>query len=145
MTVNLPPQSMETVNERTIVVTTTSLKSRRYQISVSTKEQDEELACRRHDVCAVELRQHETNHIGRLGDSLDDYNINVVVCVEGEVAGVISVTPPGTRELSIDKYFKRSDLPFRVDESVWETRLLTVFKKHRGSVMSGLLMYGALR
>ena len=58
-----------------------SLKSRRYQISISTKEQDEELACRRHDVYAVELRQHETNHIGRLGDSLDDYNVNFVVCV----------------------------------------------------------------
>ena len=41
---------------------------------------------------------------------------------------------------TIHKYFKRSDLPFRVDETVWETRLLTVFKKHRGSVVSGLLM-----
>ena len=61
------------------------------------------------------------------------------------MAGFISLTPPGKREFSIDKYFKRSDLPFRVDESVWETRLLTVFKKHRGSVISGLLMYGALR
>jgi len=55
------------------------------------------------------------------------------------------LTPPGKRAFSIDKYFKRSDLPFRVDESVWETRLLTVFKKHRGSFISGLLMYGALR
>ena len=122
-----------------------SLKSRRYQISISTKEQDEELACRRHDVYAVELRQHETNRIGRLGDSLDDYNVNFVVCVGGELAGFISLTPPGKRGFSIDKYFKRSDLPFRIDESVWETRLLTVFKKHRGSVVSGLLMYGALR
>lgn len=94
MTVNLPPQSIETVTERKIVVQKTSLKSRRHQISVSTKEQEEELACRRHDVYAVELRQHETNRIGRLGDSLDDYNINFVVCVEGQLAGFISVTPP---------------------------------------------------
>ncbi|SVD50288.1 uncharacterized protein METZ01_LOCUS403142, partial [marine metagenome] len=117
----------------------------RYQISISTKEQDDELAFHRHDVYAVELRQHETNRVGRLGDSLDTYNVNIVVCVRGELAGFISLTPPDKHSFSIDKYFKRSNLPFKVDESVWETRLLTVFKKHRGSVISGLLMYGALR
>ncbi len=121
------------------------LKNRRYQISISTKEQDEELAYHRHDVYAAELGQHETNCFGRLGDPLDVYNVNFVVCVGEELAGFISLTPPGKRAFSIDKYFKRSDLPFRVDESVWETRLLTVFKKHRGSFISALLMYGALR
>lgn len=117
----------------------------RYQISISTKEQDDELAIHRHDIYAVELRQHETNRLERLGDSLDAYNINIVVCARGELAGFISLTPPNKQTFSIDKYFKRSDLPFTIDESVWETRLLTVFKKHRGSVIAGLLMYGALR
>ncbi|MBT3914651.1 MAG: GNAT family N-acetyltransferase, partial [Verrucomicrobia bacterium] len=117
----------------------------RYQISISTKEQDDELAFHRHDIYAVELRQHETNRLERLGDSLDAYNINIVVCARGELAGFISLTPPNKQTFSIDKYFKRSDLPFTIDESVWETRLLTVFKKHRGSVITGLLMYGALR
>ena len=117
----------------------------RYQISISTKEQDDELAFHRHDIYAVELKQHETNRLERLGDSLDAYNINIVVCARGELAGFISLTPPNKQTFSIDKYFKRSDLPFTIDESVWETRLLTVFKKYRGSVITGLLMYGALR
>ena len=117
----------------------------RYQISISTKEQDAELAFHRHDVYAVELGQHETNRVGQLRDSLDAYNVNVVVSVSGELVGFISLTPPNKHSFSIDKYFKRSDLPFTVDESIWESRLLTVFKKHRGSVIVGLLMYGALR
>ena len=101
----------------------------RYQISISTKEQDDELAFHRHDIYAVELKQHETNRLERLGDSLDAYNINIVICARGELAGFISLTPPNKQTFSIDKYFKRIDLPFTIDESVWETRLLTVFKK----------------
>lgn len=69
----------------------------RYQISISTKEQDDELAFHRHDIYAVELRQHETNRLERLGDSLDAYNINIVVCARGELAGFISLTPPNKR------------------------------------------------
>ena len=80
----------------------------RYQISISTKEQDTELAFHRHDVYAVELGQHETNRAGRLGDSLDAYNVNVVVSVSGELAGFISLTPPEKHSFSIDKYFKRT-------------------------------------
>ncbi len=60
-----------------------SLKSRRYQISISTKKQDEELAYYRHDVYAAVLGQHETNCSGRLRDPIDVYNVNFVVCVGG--------------------------------------------------------------
>ncbi|MBM3835953.1 MAG: aminotransferase class I/II-fold pyridoxal phosphate-dependent enzyme [Verrucomicrobia bacterium] len=99
----------------------------------------------RHLVYAAELGQHRINPNGQLKDALDDWNSYLVATIEREVAGFISVTPPGSPTYSIDKYFSRDQIPCAFDGQLYEIRLLTVLKDHRGRELAALLMYGALR
>jgi histidinol-phosphate/aromatic aminotransferase/cobyric acid decarboxylase-like protein len=98
----------------------------------------------RHGVYARQLGQHAERADGLLRDELDDRNVYIVATVGGELAGFISVTPPGPR-YSIDKYFAVDTLPFTRDEGLFEIRLLTVAAERRGWRLAALLMYAALR
>lgn len=98
----------------------------------------------RHAVYGLELGQHEPNELGLLTDSLDDFNCYVAAEQNGRLAGFISITPPG-RSYSIDKYFHRGDLPFEIDDRLFEIRILTVLAPHRGRFLAALLMYAAFR
>ena len=71
----------------------------------------------RHEVYAAELAQHSTNTAGRLTDSLDAFNHYIVVSDGDRIVGFVSITPPGGPGYSIDKYFKREQLPFPVDDN----------------------------
>jgi histidinol-phosphate/aromatic aminotransferase/cobyric acid decarboxylase-like protein/predicted GNAT family N-acyltransferase len=99
----------------------------------------------RHDVYAVEVRQHAPNEEGRLTDALDDRNVYVVAERGGRVAAFVSITPPDAGTYSIDKYFRRSTLPFPCDDGLHEVRLLTVARRDRGTPLACLMMYAALR
>jgi histidinol-phosphate/aromatic aminotransferase/cobyric acid decarboxylase-like protein len=99
----------------------------------------------RHAVYASELGQHSVNGEGRLSDSLDGFNEYVVVREGGEIAGFVSLTPPGRGGYSLDKYFSRDSLPFACDDGLWEVRLLTVPPRRRGRALAFLLMYAAFR
>lgn len=105
----------------------------------------EEIYRIRHDIYARELGQHRINAAGRLTDALDAFNHYLVVRIGGELAGFVSLTPPGSPSFSIDKYVARAALPFPVDETLFEVRLLTVLRPHRGQPVAALLMYAALR
>src|SRR5207237_925965 len=61
-----------------------------------------------------------------------------------EIVGFVSITPPG-RTYSVDKYIEREELPFVVDDRLFEVRLLTVLKPHRRTELATLLMYAAFR
>ncbi len=117
---------------------------RRITISVATTEQRERIYQIRHDVFADELHQHAPNVIGKLTDQLDAFNTYIVAEIGSELVGFVSITPPG-RNYSIDKYIERDDLPFLVDEGVYEVRLLTVLKPFRRSEVAMQLMYAAFR
>ena len=104
----------------------------------------EQIYCARHRVYALELGQHHANPQQQLRDALDDFNCYIVARRGTELLGFVSVTPPG-REYSIDKYFQRASLPFRVDGQLYEVRLLTVPSSHRGRIVAPLLMYAAFR
>ena len=124
-------------------------------------DEDRELIYRaRHEVYGLELRQHEANGDGRLTDTLDAWNVYLVAKVDGVLAGFISITPPpqpptphpnplpegeGKHQYSINKYFDRQLLPIAFDEGLYEIRLLTVLRKHRGRELATLLMYAAFR
>ena len=116
-----------------------------FVVAAATATDRETIARLRHDVYARELRQHATNDAERLRDALDDWNVVLVAKTAGEIAGFISITPPGRPAYSIDKYFRRVELPFAVDDRLHEVRLLTVVKPHRGRDLAALLMYAALR
>ena len=99
----------------------------------------------RYEVYARELGQHAENSQGRLTDKLDAINVYIVAKVGNQIAGFVSITPPNDVGYSIDKYFRREELPFRFDERLYETRILTVAKPWRNSRIAALLMYAALR
>jgi GNAT superfamily N-acetyltransferase len=98
----------------------------------------------RHDVFARELAQHAENAEQRLTDALDEYNIYITASWDDDIAGFISITPPGS-SYSIDKYLSRDELPFQVDDRLHELRLLAVIPPHRGSQILPALIYAAFR
>ena len=99
----------------------------------------------RHCVYALEIGQHVPNAEGRLTDTLDASNRYLAALCRGELAGFVSVTPPGDAGYSIDKYFARDELPFDVDDGLFEIRLLTVLPGHRSSELAVALMMAAFR
>jgi GNAT superfamily N-acetyltransferase len=98
----------------------------------------------RHDVFARELAQHAENAERRLTDALDECNVYITASWNEDIAGFISITPPGS-SYSIDKYLSREELPFPVDDRVYELRLLAVIPPHRGSQILPALIYAAFR
>lgn len=117
----------------------------RVSVSLARDVEREEIYRIRHEVYARELGQHPVNAATLLRDSLDDGNIYIVAKVGGEMVGFISVTTSGQLRYSIDKYFDRDTMPFAFDEGLYEIRLLTVLRSHRGSELAMLLMYAAFR
>ena len=99
----------------------------------------------RHDVFAAELGQYATNSVGRLTDALDAFNHYIVIADGDRIVGFVSITPPGSPSFSIDKYFQRAELPFAVDDRLYEVRLLTVPQSSRRSLLALALMYAAFR
>jgi histidinol-phosphate/aromatic aminotransferase/cobyric acid decarboxylase-like protein/GNAT superfamily N-acetyltransferase len=108
-------------------------------------EDREEIYRLRHEVYAREIGQHRPNLHESLSDALDEWNTYLVACVDGEIGGFVSITPPASPAYSIEKYFTRDELPFAVHEKLYEVRLLTVLRPYRGTEMAALLMYAALR
>jgi histidinol-phosphate/aromatic aminotransferase/cobyric acid decarboxylase-like protein len=117
----------------------------RCSVEVAGNPEREEIYQIRHEVYAGELGQHPLNTAKRLCDSLDEGNVYLVAKAAGKMVGFISITPPELPRYSIDKYFNRETLPFPVDENLYEVRLLTVLRAHRGSELAMLLMYAAFR
>ncbi len=128
-----------------IMVARTAPDNGRLVLSVAETNDREVIYRLRHEVYARELGQHAANPTRCLRDALDDSNIYLVAKVAGQIAGFISLTPPGGAGYSIDKYVARADLPFPFDDRLYEIRLLTVPKPHRGSDLALRLMYAAFR
>lgn len=123
----------------------TAADSTRFTLTFADAPDREHIARIRHDIYARELGQHPVNASARLRDPVDDYNVFLVARIAGEIAGFISLTPPNRGPFSIDKYFARAALPFTFDDHLYEVRLLTVVKPHRGREVATLLMFAALR
>src|SRR5436305_385557 len=122
-----------------------SRESSRVVLALADAADRERIYQLRHDVYASELGQHHVNDAGSLRDGLDNQNIYLVARTGDEIAGFVSVTPPTARSYSIDKYARREELPFAVDGGLYEVRLLTVTRSHRGRELALLLIYAALR
>jgi histidinol-phosphate/aromatic aminotransferase/cobyric acid decarboxylase-like protein len=99
----------------------------------------------RHQVYAQELGQHRTTPEQTLSDPLDDANQYITATIDNELAGFISITPPGVERYSFEKYLSREILPFPVNDTLYELRILTVAKRYRRSRLASALMYAAFR
>lgn len=109
-------------------------------------EQDRQAIYRsRHDVYAVELGQHDIHPDGLLKNHLDDFNRYFVAIIDDQLAGYISLTPPGRGEYSLDSYLPRNQWPFDDSAALYEVRLLTVISGHRGTLLAAALMYASFR
>ena len=117
----------------------------RFTIGMATRTEREAIYGLRHQVYADELKQHPVNDRRKLRDTLDDHNVYLVARCESCIAGFISITPPAAGSYSVEKYFRREECPFPFDERLYEIRLLTVLKAHRGNPLAMLLMYAAFR
>src|SRR5215213_7345535 len=79
-------------------------------VEIASPTQREAIYRMRHSIYATELGQHAENADGALRDALDERNVYIVAALDGEVAGFVSVTPPGV-DYSVDKYFPAARLP----------------------------------
>ena len=120
-------------------------ESNRIALAVANESDRNEIYRLRHEIYAGELGQHAVNAAGELQDSLDNINSYLVARICNQIAGFVSITPPGAGGYSIDKYVPRSALPFAFDDRLYEIRLLTVIRPHRGRELATLLMYAAFR
>jgi histidinol-phosphate/aromatic aminotransferase/cobyric acid decarboxylase-like protein len=120
-------------------------KNSHYEVSIASPADRETIYRLRFDIYSRELGQHQANAEARLCDEIDKWNQYLVVKEDGALTGFVSVTPPSAPRFSIDKYFRRDELPLRTGETTYEVRLLTVIGSRRGSELAGLLMYAALR
>ncbi len=125
-------------------MTRDSQSSGRLVIALATDRDRESIYRLRPELYARELGQHEEDPAGALSDPLDAFNTYIVASRDGEIAGFISITPPGGR-YSIEEHIPLADLPFPIDDGLYEVRLLTVAEPHRGRGIAPLLMYAALR
>ena len=118
---------------------------RRLTVRVATDEEREAIYRLRHEVYARELNQYALQTDGRLTDALDAFNIYLVAIDGKDIHGFISVTPPGHGHYSVDKYVKREELPFPVDDKLYEIRIMTVPQSSRRTLLAVVLMYAAFR
>ncbi|MDF1698873.1 MAG: histidinol-phosphate transaminase [Saprospiraceae bacterium] len=118
---------------------------RKIKISLASNQDRQRIYEIRHRVYAVELGQHPTNENGTLSNQLDEGNIYFIAQLGTEIIGFISITPPGLGIYSMDKYLSREALPFEVDDTMYEMRILTVLEEYRKSPAALLLMWAAYR
>lgn len=118
--------------------------ARRLQITLADAGLRRRLYRLRHGIFATELGQHAENAEGTLSDPIDDFNIYIAALRGDAILGFISVTPPGHR-YSFEKYFARDEWPFAAGDDLYEIRLLSMVREHRGGMAAAFLMYAALR
>src|SRR5262245_16186654 len=110
----------------------------RLSVTVASAEDRVAIGRFRHDVFAAELAQHPRNTTGSLRDALDDFNTFLVARRGGEIAGFISITPPG-HSYSVETRLARAELPFPCDDGLHEVRLLAVRERYRRGPLALLL------
>jgi len=121
------------------------MKERKITVSIASKSDRDKIYQMRHEVYGSELMQHSENDARLFRDNLDNFNTYICAKIKDEIVGFISVTPPEKDSYSIDKYFDRKDLPFEVNDSLYEMRILTVLPAYRGKAVSLILMWSAFR
>jgi histidinol-phosphate/aromatic aminotransferase/cobyric acid decarboxylase-like protein/GNAT superfamily N-acetyltransferase len=95
------------------------------------------------EVYALELAQHQSAKT--LRDELDAVATYLTVSVGDKMVGFVSIIPSEASGIAIDNYIERKQLPFEVDPSVHEVRLLTVLPQYRHTPAAAWLMWAALR
>jgi histidinol-phosphate/aromatic aminotransferase/cobyric acid decarboxylase-like protein/GNAT superfamily N-acetyltransferase len=121
------------------------MEEKKIVISIASKTDRDKIYKIRHEVYGTELMQHPENKSKIFRDKLDDFNTYICAKINKEIVGFISITPPEKDTYSIDKYLNRKDLPFDVNDSLYEMRILTVLPAYRGKAVALILMWSAFR
>lgn len=112
-------------------------------LKIADQQERSEIYRYRHEVYAAELHQHHTNAQGILRDAMDAVNVYIIVKIDGNLAGFVSITPPGGK-YGLDKYMERERYPF-LYHNMYEGRLFTVIPKYRGTPAAMLLFLAVFR
>ena len=120
-------------------------RTRGLVVRLATSEEREAIYRLRHEVYARELGQYGVRPDGRLTDALDAFNLYLVALDGKDIVGFVSITPPGHGLYSVDKYLTREQLPFAVDDALYEVRILTIPETARRRMLALLLMYASFR
>ena len=121
-----------------------SQSSGRLAIALATDRDREDIHRICHEIYSRELRQQGEDPHELLSDPLDALNACIVASRDGEITGFVGITPPGQR-YSIEEHLSLADLPFPIDDGLYEVRWLAVVEPYRGRGIATLLMYAALR
>jgi histidinol-phosphate/aromatic aminotransferase/cobyric acid decarboxylase-like protein/GNAT superfamily N-acetyltransferase len=122
-----------------------TISNARLEVRTATQQDLEWIHGLRHRVYAEELGQHAPTPTRQLHDGLDGNNAYLVVAAGQNPIGFVSLTPPWVGQYGLDEYLTRDELPVLDSDAVFEVRILTVDQAWRGSGVSTVLMYAALR
>src|SRR5690349_17183858 len=117
MKMNLAPEQSDTLQ------TIKRSHGARWILAVATEADRQVIYQHRHEVYGRELRYHGLKPAGQVRESMDGWDVCLVVRTEEPIAGFVSITPPGPPACSFGKYFPRETLPFSVDGKRFEVRL----------------------
>ena len=115
----------------------------KFGVKVADDDEREKIYRLRYLVYALELGQHEENEKKILKDPIDEINRYIIVKNGKEIAGFVSITPPGNA-YGLDKYMARTEFP-HIYDNMYEGRLFTVLKPYRGTNVALLLFFAVLR
>jgi hypothetical protein len=91
----------------------------RIVIDLATEKDRREIYRLRHAVYTAELHQHVENDQASLSDSLDTHNTYLKASVDGQLAGFVSISPPGGRDLRITERHGGGDQRSRAGSNPW--------------------------
>lgn len=129
------PKKMENTEQK--------MSAHHFAIRLALPEDRSKIYQLRYKVYTEELRQHPETEEKSISDPLDAFN-EYLLCMDGtDIAGFVSITPPG-EQLSLDKYRNRDTLGF-LYTNAYEVRILTVLPQYRGLGLADRLLRAAAR
>ncbi|KAB8145529.1 GNAT family N-acetyltransferase [Chloroflexia bacterium SDU3-3] len=124
-----------------------SFLSRTQMLHVSVARPDDRAAIARicSDVYAATGQSYLEAFPRELDVQLDPHSVFLTATTGGSLTGFIAITPPTSPIYGFESYMDRNDPPFLPNDQIYEFRLLTVPREHRGTRVALALMYGAFR
>ena len=118
-------------------------KMKKITVKIADQKEREEIYKYRYKIYSLELKQHKENPEKMLKDAIDEINTYIIVKINDNIAGFVSITPPGGK-YGLDKYIDRTEFPYIYD-NMFEGRLFSVLEEFRGTNTAMLLFFAILR
>lgn len=115
------------------------------EVRVANADEFEELWRLNHEIYCRELGQHSLDSSGLRVDKLHNQAVYFVAYVNGELAGMLSITPPGVAGISTLTRIPYDEELHGAAANTAEVRLLGVRLNFRGEGVYGKLIYSLMQ